>query len=103
MAAEPALRRNVRRDRRDGHVVAVDLYKRAVNTRCGRVIEVIVVKIVAPRRLSLVIGPGQHRESRREALYIIGACSAHGTELALADKTQAEIRKKRQVIGAEES
>ena len=61
-----------------------------------------MVQIVAPRRLALVVRPGQQREVLRELLLIRRTAAGHGAELALPDQPVPKVGEKREIVGAEE-
>ena len=61
-----------------------------------------MVQIVAPRRLALVVRPGQQRKLLREILLIRRAAAGHSAEFALPDQAVAEVGIQREIVGAEE-
>ena len=61
-----------------------------------------MVQIVSPRRLALVVRPGQQREVLRELLLIRRTAAGYGAELALPDQPDPKVGVKREVVGAEE-
>src|SRR5208283_5513440 len=76
--------------------------KRSVVTRVGRIVEVVMVQIVAARRLALVVRPGQQREVLRELLLIRRTGAGYRAELALPDQPDPKVGEKREIVGAEE-
>src|SRR5271168_2455649 len=95
--AQLALTGDVRRHRSDGHIVSVHLDERSVVIGGGGIVEVVMVQIVAPRRLALIIRSSQQRKLPRKAFLIRDAPAGYCAEFTLPDQTVPKVGEEREV------
>src|SRR5208283_3586281 len=82
---------DIGRNRSDGHIVAVDLDERPVVSRSSRIVEIVMIEVVAPGRLAFVIHPRQQCKALGNFVQVGRVPAGHGAELTLTDQSQSEV------------